>query len=68
MLTSFRGARVAWPAFTEDEWYQQLSKLIRNVTARRTIGQSGRLYIEEHNAQHLIAEKIINAIKSAVQA
>lgn len=54
-------------ARTQDEWYSQLSRLLSDASLRRRMGAAGRDYAVTHYSTEIHAEKLAEALRSAVR-
>ena len=54
-------------ARNEDEWYAQLSRLLSDAALRRRLGAAGRDYAVKHYSTEIHAEKLAEALRSAVR-
>lgn len=54
-------------ARTEHEWYEHLSRLLGDAFLRRGMGDAGRHYAVEHYTTRIHAQKLADALRSAVR-
>lgn len=54
-------------ARNEDEWYEHLSRLLSDAALRRRMGEAGREYAVKHYSTETHAEKLAQALRSAVR-
>ncbi len=51
-------------ATSDEEWYRNLERLIVDAELRTAMGGAGRQYVEAHNSQAAVAEKLIGVLRS----
>lgn len=54
-------------ARTEDDWYEHLSRLLNDASLRRSMGDAGRNYAVQHYNTEIHAQKLAEALRSAVR-
>jgi len=54
-------------ARTEQDWYEHLSRLLGDASLRRRMGDAGRNYAVQHYGTQIHAQKLADALRSAVR-